>query len=79
MTDDRNLYRELVAVKTAARPFKWAGAHDTAMAWNTGMKVTHAWALVNGAIDKPDVVAVLPGECSRLRRIRERRRAARRR
>lgn len=74
---DRNVMRELTAVRVAATPYKHQGRHDSDIAAHTGLTVTRAWALALAAIDRDDVVAVLPAECGRLRRLRERRRRAR--
>lgn len=77
MTDD-DLKHAVAAVRVAAQVGLPNGAHETAMTAATGLSLPRAWAMVNRAIDDAEVIAAVPVECGRLRRLREARRAVRR-
>ena len=72
MTDD-----ERTAIRLAATPYRWPAVRETHALEQLRLTPSKFWALVHRLIDRPDVVAEMPMECARLRRLRDARAAVR--
>lgn len=73
VTDD-----ERAVIELAAASFRYPAVREARALEELGLTPTKFWALVHHLIDRPDVVAAMPVETARLRRLRDRRRAVRR-
>lgn len=69
--------RDHMCLSLAVAHYKYAGRRDSDIRDRTGYPPTHFWRHVNWLIDQPEAVAARPMECSRLRRLREARKAER--
>lgn len=74
MTDD-----ERTAVRLAAAHYRWPAVRDRDVREQLGMTPTRYWQYVGGLLERTDVLAEMPAEVHRLKRLRERRREAGRR
>ena len=72
MTDD-----ERTAIRLAAAQYRYPAVRETHAMEQLGLTPTRYWALVGRLIDRGDVLAEMPVEVGRLRRLREARRAGR--
>ena len=72
MTDD-----ERAVIELAAAAFRYPAVREARALEQLGLTPTKFWAQVNHLIDRPDVVAEMPMEAARLRRLRDRRREVR--
>lgn len=68
MTDD-----ERTAIRLATAHYKWAAVRDQHVHDQLGMTPTRFWQHVGGLIERADVLAEMPVEVNRLRRLREKR------
>lgn len=73
MTDD-----ERTAIRLAAAHYRWAARRNADVREQLGMTPTRFWQYVGGLIERADVVAQMPVEVRRLRRLREQRAEVRR-
>ncbi|WP_371480043.1 DUF3263 domain-containing protein [Kitasatospora sp. NBC_00315] len=69
--------RELAVLALEARPWRTAGAKERAVREELGLSGTRYYQLLNALLDRPEALAHDPLLINRLRRIRERKRAAR--
>ena len=72
MTDD-----ERTAITLAAAHYRYAAIRETRALEQLGMPASRYWQFVDSLIDRADVVAEMPVEVNRLRRLREARAKAR--
>lgn len=72
MTDD-----ERTAITLAAAHYKYPAIRETRALEQLGMTASRYWQFVNGLLERADVVAEMPVEVNRLRRLREARRKVR--
>jgi hypothetical protein len=72
MTDD-----ERIAIRLAAAHYRWPAVRDAEVREQLGMTPTRFWQVVGALIVRADVVAEMPVECARLRRLHESRRRER--
>ena len=70
--------RERMALSLAARPFPSAQRREAEALWQVGLRPTPYHALVLRLLERADCEREMPVEVHRLRRLRDRRAAARR-
>lgn len=73
VTDD-----ERTAIRLASATYRWPAVRDQHVRDQLGMSPWRFRQYVGALIVRPDVIAELPAECARLRRLREARRRERR-
>ena len=69
--------REHMAITLAATPYRYPGRRDEDALHTLGMTPPRFWQVVDALLDRPDVEAAHPQIVARLKRLQERRRAAR--
>jgi hypothetical protein len=74
MTDN-----EKAALALAAKHYRYPAARDTHALERLGMTPVRFAQVVDALLDRPDALAAMPSEVNRLRRLRDARRAHRRR
>lgn len=70
--------RDHMALRLAAATYRYPAARESAAYDQLGMSAPIFWRRVNALLDRPEALAAYPVEVNRLRRLRDRRRAARR-
>lgn len=70
--------KERTAIRLAAAHYRWPAVRETHALEQLEMTPTRFWQYVGALSERPDVIAEMPMECGRLRRLREARQAARR-
>lgn len=70
--------REHTILRLAATPYRYPTRREADVHEQLGMSPTVFWAAVHRLLDRPDALAAYPLEVTRLRRLRDRRRMARR-
>lgn len=69
--------RERMALTLAAATYRYPAVRESHALDQLGLGPVAYWALVDRLLDRPDALAAMPAEVSRLRRLRTRRREAR--
>lgn len=69
--------RDHMTIRLAATPYRYPAARETDARHELGMSPVAFHRHVNALLDDPDALAAMPSEVGRLRRLRDRRRAAR--
>ena len=69
---------ERLALELAATPYRYPAIREARALDELGLTPTSYWLLVGTLLDRPDALEEMPAAVARLRRVREKRAAARR-
>lgn len=69
---------ERLALELAATPYRYPAIRETRALDELGLTPTSYWLLVDTLLDRPDALKEMPAAVARLRRVRDKRAAARR-